>query len=134
MISSLKLRLDIWPCDVVVYELTYGKKLLSYTVDVEDPLFLDNHLEGDYRGDTEAILEGLDELHLGSWKDVYNGPTSGDVSWKLDYTERGSKETRHIQGKDAFPENFGSLIELLTLVAPSVEEDLAKWQFKTEAE
>ena len=26
MISYLKLRLDVWPCDVVVMELNYNKK------------------------------------------------------------------------------------------------------------
>ena len=131
MISYLKLRLDVWPCDVVVMELNYNKKLLSYTVDIEDPMFLDTKLEGHYKGNAEDWLDDLDGLDLDAWKDIYNGPKSGDVAWKLDYQERGMKNPRHIQGKDAFPDNFGKFIALLSLLAPDAAEDLAKWQFET---
>lgn len=128
MISSLLLRLDIWPCDIVVLSFDYGKKLITYKGSIVDPTYLDVTLSGHYKGDAKDFLNRLDDLHLSSWKDVYSGPTSGSVTWRLDYTE--DDEMRHLQGKDAFPPEFEGLIALLSELAPEAEEDLAKWTYR----
>lgn len=127
MISSLKFRINFWPNDVVDLLFDYNKGLLSYTGVIEDPLFLDTQLEGHYKGNGTQWVERLDELNLSGWREVYNSTTSGHVSWKMDLYERGQKP-RHLQGKDAFPDNFEAFIGLLKEAVPEAAEDLDKWE------
>jgi len=68
----------------------------------------------------DGWTDKLAALKIEEWKDLYYLECCDGTQWELDYKFQG-KDERHIEGSNAYPEDWMKLIDLLEEFHPEID-------------